>query len=339
MIRKLNLCLILLVLIFKINGCKKVSLPHSIGGRDEVILIAPDEFKVDSFINQLERVEYYPTEEKVFNVKRVGISEIDRYKLWRNVIIVGNFEESYINDLLGTDAKEELKKGAQLFLEKDLWVRLQTAVIITGVSTEETQGLLNRSAATIYRVLREEERERFASVVFMQGYQKKETKKMETLLGASFKIPLGYRLAKDEDGFMSYIRKNPDRLVTLLYRVEPIKNPIRFRDSLFLEHFNGDEVVVDSIPITTTEDGAFRYLKLTSLDTVKFKDVKAVQIKGVWKNDKLKGGPMGGPFVSCIFQKDGIWYFLDGHVFAPGKKKWPFLEEVNIILDTFEKEN
>ena len=35
---------------------------------------------------------------------------------------------------------------------------------------------------------------------------------------------------------------------------------------------------------------------------------------------------MGGPFVSYFFEKEGIWYFLDGHVFAPGKKKWPFLE-------------
>jgi hypothetical protein len=145
-------------------------------------------------------------------------------------------------------------------------------------------------------------------------------------------------LAKDEDGFMSYIRKNPDRLVTLLYRVEPIKNPIEFRDSLFSEHFNGDEVVVDNISVTS-EEGKASFIKLTSLDTINFRDVKAVQIKGVWKNDKLKGGPMGGPFISYVFQKDGLWYFLDGHVFAPGKKKWPFLEEVNIILNTFKKEN
>jgi len=338
MIRKLKYCLILLFLVLEINGCKRVSLPHSIGGRDEVILIAPAEFQVDSFINVLEKVEYYPTEENVFNVKRVGLSEINRYKLWRNVVIIGNFEESYINNLLGEKAKEELEKGAQLFLEKDLWVRLQTAIIVTGMNTEETQQLLNRSAGTIYGVLREEERERFSKVVYMQGYQEKETKKMETLLGASFKIPLGYRLAKDEDGFMSYIRKNPDRLLTLLYRVESIKNPIKFRDSLFSEHFNGDEVIVDSIAVTS-EDGEASFLKLTSLDTINFKDVKAIQIKGVWENDKLRGGPMGGPFISYIFQKDGIYYFLDGHVFAPGKKKWPFLEEVNIILNTFKKEN
>jgi hypothetical protein len=338
MIRKLKYCLILLILIFKINDCKRVSLPHSIGGRDEVILIAPGEFIVDSFIDDLERVEYYPTEEKIFNIKRVGLSEFDRYKLWRNVVIVGNFGESYINNLLGEQAKEEVEKGAQIFLEEDLWVRLQTAVIITGTNTEETQQLLDRSAGTVYRVLREEETERFSKMVYMQGYQEKETKKMETLLGASFDIPLGYRLAKNEDGFMTYERKNPDRLVTLLYSSESIKNPIEFRDSLFSKYFNGDEVFVDSINVSS-ENGKTRFLKLTSLDTINFKNKKAIKIKGVWRNDKVEGGPMGGPFISYIFQKNGIWYFLDGHVFAPGKKKWPFLEEVDIILNTFEKEN
>jgi hypothetical protein len=338
MIRKLKYCLILLVLVLKINGCKRVSLPHSIGARDEVILIAPSEFQVDSFVSLLEKVEYYPTEENVFNVKRVSSSDFDRYKLWRNVIVVGNSGEGYINNLLGEEAKEELEKGAQLFLEEDLWVRLQTAIIITGKNTEETQQLLNRSAGTVFRALREEERERFSKMVYMQGYQEKETKKMESLLGASFEIPFGYRLAENEDGFMSYGRKNPDRLVTLLYRSESIKNPIEFRDSLFSKYFNGDEVFVDSINVSS-EDGKIRFLKLTSLDTINFKKEKAIQIKGIWRNDKVKGGPMGGPFVSYIFQKDGIWYFLDGHVFAPGKKKWPFLEEVNIILATFKKEN
>ena len=338
MIRKPNYCLILLLLIFKINGCKKSSLPHSIGARDEVILIAPAEFIVDSFIGELERVEYYPTEEKIFNIKRVGLSDFDRYKHWRNVIIVGNLNDPHINNLLGEQAKEEIEKGAQLFLEEDLWVRLQTAIIITGASTKETQQLLNRSAGTIYRVLREEEKERFSRMVYMSGYQEKEAKKMETLLGASFDIPLGYRLSKNEDGFMSYVRKNPDRLVTLFYGGEPIKNPIEFRDSLFLEHFKGDEVFCDSIPVIL-EDGERQFIKISSLDTINFKNEKTIRIKGVWRNDKIKGGPMGGPFVSYIFQKDGIWYFLDGHVFAPGKKKWPFLEEVDIVLSTFKKEN
>jgi hypothetical protein len=337
MIGKLKYCLILLALVIKFDGCKRVSLPHSIGGRDEVVLIAPDKFKVDSFINVLEKVEYYPTEEKVFNVKQVDLSDFDRYKHWRNVIIVGNIDDLHISNLLGEEAKKELEKGERLFLENNLWVRLQTAVIITGINTEKTQGLLDRSAETIYSVLRKEEKQRFSKMVYMNGYQEKEKGKMEDFLGAFFEIPYGYKLSKNEDGFMTYVRKNPDRLVTLLYRTEPIRSPIAFRDSLFSKYFNGDKVFIDSIPVLTVEDET-KFVELTTLDTVDFKGEKAIKIKGIWRNDEVEGGPMGGPFVSYIFQKGGIWYFLDAHVFAPGKKKWPFLEEVDILLNTFEKE-
>jgi hypothetical protein len=337
MIYKRELCLTLLSLIIIISSCKKDSLPHSIGARDEIILVASSIFQVDSLIDVLEKVEYNPTAEKVYNVKRIDLSEFDRYKLWRNLIIVGELGESYIKDLLGEEAKEELKQGPQLFLEKDLWVRLQTVIVITGINKEETQQLLDRSEETIYKIFREEERNRFSKVVYMKGYQEEETKKMETFLGASFRIPLGYRLGKDEDAFMTYVRKNPDRLVTLLFRKEPIKDPIKFRDSLFLEHFKGDEVFTDSVAVVNKE-GKTEFVKLISLDTIEFNNVKAIRVKGIWKNDKIEGGPMGGPFVSYIFEKSGFWYFLDGHVFAPGKKKWPFLEEVDIILNTFQKE-
>ncbi|MEJ2568230.1 MAG: hypothetical protein P8Z50_05075, partial [candidate division WOR-3 bacterium] len=110
MIEKLKYCLILLALVIKFSGCKRVSLPHSIGGRDEVILIAPDKFEVDSLINVLEKVEYYPTEENVFNVKQVDLSDFDRYKHWRNVIIVGNIDDNYMSDLLGEEAKKAVEK-------------------------------------------------------------------------------------------------------------------------------------------------------------------------------------------------------------------------------------
>jgi hypothetical protein len=337
MIDERKMCLSLLALILLISGCKRNFLPHSVGARDEVILIASSVFRVDSLVNALEKVEYNPTAEEIFNVSRVGLADFDRYKFWRNLIIVGDLGESHIKDLFGEEVKEELKKGPQLFLEKDLWVRLQTVIVIAGINSEETQQLLDRSGQTVYQILKEEEKGRFAKVVYLKGYQEKETKKMETFLGASFEIPLGYRLGKNEDMFMTYVRKNPDRLVTLLYRKEPIKDPIKFRDSLFLEYFNGDEVSMDSIPITS-EDKKTEYIKLTSLDTVEFNNIRAIQLRGVWKNDKIQGGPMGGPFISYIFGKGGLWYFLDGHVFAPGKKKWPFLEEVDIILHTFKTE-
>lgn len=335
---KLRYYLILLVSITTINGCKKSSLPHSIGGRDEVILIAPGGFQVDSFIRDLEKAEYYPTEEKIFNVKVVSLSEFDRYKFWRNLIVVGNSGQKYIDNLLSENAEEELKEGPQVFLEKDLWVRLQTVIVIVGKNIEETQKLLNRSGKSIYKTLRKEEKERYTKVVYMNGYQKEETEDMQNLLGASFDLPFGYKLVKNESDFLTYARRNPDRMVTLLTRIEAIKNPIKFRDSLFGEYFNGDEIFMDSISVITKNEKG-RLLSLVSLDTIRFKGTETLELRGIWYNDEVKGGPMGGPFISYIFEIGGVWYFIDGHVFAPGKKKWPFLEEVDIILNTFRREN
>jgi len=338
MIKKLLICLNLLVLILAINGCKRSSLPHSIGARDEVILIAPGEFQVDSFISILEKKEYYPTEENIFYINKVSLSEFDRYKFWRNLIIIGNTGQKYIDNLLGEEARKEIKEGSQLFLEKDLWVRLQTVIVIVGENTKETQNLIDRSGKTVYDILRKEEKERFTKVVYMNGYQENETSEMERLLGASFKLPFGYKLVKNEDDFLTYSRRNPDRFITLLSRTGAIKNPIKFRDSLFNKYFNEDEIFMDSIEVNIGEE-KFRSMSLVTLDTIKFRNTETLKLKGVWFNNKVERGPMGGPFVSYFFEKEGIWYFLDGHVFAPGKKKWPFLEEVDIILNTFKREN
>jgi hypothetical protein len=303
-----------------------------------VILIAPEEFQVDSFINALEKKEYYPTEEYIFSIKRVSLSEFERYKFWRNLIVIGGTGRKYIDNLLGEDAKEELKDGAQLFFERDLWVRLQTVILLVGNDTEETQELIERSGKTVYDILRKEEKERFTKVVYMNGYQESESLEMERLLGASFKLPFGYKLVKNEDDFLTYSRRNPDRFVTLLARTGAINNPIKFRDSLFSEYFNEDEIFTDSIEIYIGE-GKSRRLSLVTLDTIKFKNTETLRLKGVWVNNEVEGGPMGGPFVSYFFEKEGIWYLLDAHVFAPGKKKWPFLEEVDIILNTFKRED
>jgi hypothetical protein len=303
-----------------------------------VVLIAPEEFQVDSFINALEKKEYYPTEEYIFSIKKVSLSEFERYKFWRNLIVIGSTGRKYIDNILGEEAKEEIKEGAQLFFERDLWVRLQTVILLVGNDTKETQKLIDRSGKTVYDILRKEEKERFTKVVYMNGYQESETLEMERLLGASFKLPFGYKLVKNEGDFLTYSRRNPDRFVTLLARTGTINNPIKFRDSLFSRYFNEDEIFKDSIEIYIGEEKS-RYLSLVTLDTIKFKNTETLKLKGVWVNDKVKGGPMGGPFVSYFFEKEGIWYFLDGHVFAPGKKKWPFLEEVDIILNTFKRED
>ena len=199
-----------------------------------------------------------------------------------------------------------------------MWVKFQSVVFITGRDREETQILIDNYGESIYQIFRDRERERFKKIIYLDGFEESKTEIMEKILGASLKIPFGYYISIEKDRCLTYIRKSPDRLVTLFYLDKPIQNIIKFRDSLFTAYFEGDSI----------------YLPLTTVDTVEFKNETAFRINGIWQNTKKV---MGGPFISYIFEKDGVWYFLDGHVFAPGKKKWVYLEEVDIILHTFKK--
>lgn len=314
-----KLILSLVVLLAVIN-CGERALPHSAGGRDDIILITPDNINTDSLINSLEKEKFYPTVEQIYEVKKYNPEDFDQYKYWRNLIVIGWLGRDYVDNLLSGTARKTIEdEGANLFVEEDMWVKLQSVVIIAGKNQEGTQNVVNRYGDVVYDVFRNKERERFKTVLYMDGVQEKKMKNMEEILGATYKIPPAYVKSQEGDNYMTYIRKEPDRLVTLLYRNDSIKNPVKFRNKLFLNEFEGD-VILDS---------------LTTLDTVKFNDVRALRLEGIWQNmDKV----MGGPFVSYVFEKNGIWYFLDGHVFAPGKKKWPYLDEVDIILHSFRTE-
>ncbi len=315
MIKKLLLYLSVFGILL-VSACNHRALPHSAGRRDDIVVIVPQEFNTDSLKKVLEQAEYYPTREEVYRVREFPPASFEQYKYWRNIIVIGTLQDDYIDELLSDEAKNSVSGG--VFTEEDMWVTLQSVVVIAGRDREETQMLINQYANAIYRTFRDRERERFGKILYLDGFDKGKTERIEKLFGASFKIPYGYYMSREEDQFITYIRKSPDRLVTLLYRNQPIRNLIGFRDSLFAAYFEGDSV----------------YFPLTTVDTVKFKNETAFRIQGVWQNTQKV---MGGPFISYIFEKEGIWYFLDGHVFAPGKKKWVYLEEVDIILHTFKK--
>lgn len=337
MMKKPILYLILLPVLLILINCQERSLPHSAGRRDSIILIAPEMLEVDSLVGYLEQPRFYPTREEFYSVDIFSPAKLEQYQYWRNIIVAGRIKDDYMKNILSEEALNEVEsKGGGLYHEQNLWVELQSVIVVAGRSMEEVQATLEENMDLIFNIFRERERERFNKVLYLEGYEKDASDKMEGILGAYFKIPFAYSESKNEDNFMTYIRKNPDRLVTLLYSEDSITDPISFRDSIFARYFNGDEVSTRTINVGT-QAGEDRRVKLTRIDTVDFRGKRAIKLQGVWHNYIVEGGPMGGPFVSYVFEKDGIWYFLDGHVFAPGKKKWPYLQEVDLILHTFKK--
>jgi hypothetical protein len=68
---------------------------------------------------------------------------------------------------------------------------------------------------------------------------------------------------------------------------------------------------------------------------VKFKKWQAVNLRGTWRNDSLV---IGGPFRNYTFvdnETDRI-YMIDYYVQAIGRRKKPFLDQLYVIVHTFD---
>lgn len=312
--------IILILLIISFTGCQDKILPHAAGNRDEVVvLVMEGDEKIAKFLSPyIEKEFFLPSRELVYYLNITDYSKITTYRLWRNLILIG-YPGTPTDTFLSDKAKEEAKMGA-VFHERDLFVKGQTVIVIYAQHKDSLKKIIDEYGETIYEILRSDEKERILNLLYIDGEQKKKAEEMMRFYGASFRIPLGYKISVKERNIISYIRHYPDRLFTLYYELNGrIRDPVKFRDSLFTIYFEGDSVLKT----------------YTTIDTVEFLGIKSIRIIGVWQNyEKV----MGGPFVSYMFIKNNIFYFLDGHLFSPQFKKWPYLEELNIILETFKTE-
>jgi hypothetical protein len=61
-------------------------------------------------------------------------------------------------------------------------------------------------------------------------------------------------------------------------------------------------------------------------------------LRGLWG---LTDGMGGGPFFTIAFKDESRRrvYFLDGSVFAPGREKFPFLQQLEVMARTFSPVN
>ncbi len=70
-------------------------------------------------------------------------------------------------------------------------------------------------------------------------------------------------------------------------------------------------------------------------DSVSVGDLAALELRGVWQ-DRAEF-PAAGPFVAraIVCPSQARTYYMDAWVFAPGKDKYPYLRQLEILLDSF----
>lgn len=299
--------------------CKQV-LPESVGRARDIIVVTPykDSLEMEiSFI--LEEVHYTPQPEKEYRVKYVPCDKFDAYSRFHTILVcltpADSLYQVYFSSL-------RLLDSFTLYRIDTLFAKDQVILLLLGKEVSSLKEGLRKYREKIKQIFKIRLLQRLYDYTYVEGFNREAMQHLRKY-GFNLKVPARFILIErySSQHFVYLIAHEPDRNIFIYWEDKPREidpgNLFYIRDSLTQIFYNGDYVE----------------RTLSVFKEWKFKNYKGYRLEGVWQNEKFT---IGGPFVSYVFNTDNRFYFIDAIVFEPGKKKLSFLNQMEVILLTFQ---
>jgi hypothetical protein len=306
----------------------------SYGNFDEIVVIADSALylKVRPQVEQIfDRYIYTPHVERSFLLnyqayERLGIFQMRRNLLFLALLDAEDPVSKYISNVLSKEVKDAIRSGRifQIF-HRDFFASDQMAMILCAENASDLEEKMKNQADAIYTKLEEYHFERLAKIMFLRAEQTLLEEYFANTMGWEMRIQHDYFVAQEssDKNFVWFRRLKPDRSL-FVYRQKASSLPegeewlIHLRDSITTQYFEGDSVETSDTYI----------LRIT------FNDRPALKMIGVWQNHQLL---VGGPFRTFAFHdpNKNYIYLIDIQVVAPGKRKKPFLDQLEVMARSF----
>ena len=315
-------------------GCKRKQLIA--GGQRDVIVVMTEEklwTQIEEHMKDaLEKEVFTPNREIIYELMHVLPENFSLNMYGKNLILIGYLNDqsessNLISSFLTDKAKEMIQQKQGFIFEKENpWAIGQYLLIITSPGKPELSEIIEKRKNTILNYFEESSYKRAKWLIYSAGRQEKKEKKLQKEFSFSIDIPYGFYW-KGEDTiktFTKFVRKFPFRLISIGWKEKMVESisyddACRIRDSIGGLYFEKDVIVKSK----------------TKGKSTKFLDRDSYKLEGIWENNEII---MGGPFRTYFFN-DTIqqrFYIVDIHVFAPGKKKWFYLKELESVASTFK---
>ncbi len=317
-----------------LSGCSKKQ-PIAGGQRDVIVVLAQDniwENTKNNLKKSLEQEVFTPNRETVYELMHGLPENLDSYVYGKNLLLIGYLsamDESskLISNLLTDEAKEMVKKKqAFMFDKENPWATGQYLLVIASPGKPKLENIIDENKDIIFDYFEQSSLKRAKWLIYSAGREKEKEEKFESQFAFSVELPIGF-FWKEEDSiktFVKLVRQFPLRLISIGWKDTEteglsLEKAIQMRDSVASLYFDRDFV-----------DTA-----MTKGMDVEFLGRKAYKIEGIWKNDDKV---MGGPFRTYFFNEPAQkrFYLIDIHVYAPGRKKWFYLKELEAVASTFQ---
>ncbi len=336
-----------IILLIILEGC---SVKERAKGQEDEILVVSDSVDYAKLQPALKetfgKIIYTPQPEELFQLKRKKLSDLDRIKLQKNIIILAQLGSNtdvskYLDTILDDKVKSLIKSDSIYVINKhDFWARDQLVMILVSTDLDKLKKDIIDHKDDLLYYFRDISNQRMARGLYNKNF---EQKKIEAHLlskyGWMIYMQADYQVAmeKPQDNFV-WLRRGPNTDMERWIFVHWIDNA----SPSFLEK---DSIEAERNRLTkkyyrTTDDSAYveLYDDYRVDSEVNFNGKYALMTQGLWRFNDLSGG---GPFISYTFYDEETRrvYMLDASIFAPKYYKKSILQQVDLLLHSFKTES
>ncbi len=326
----------LVLLAVLLAGCGE-RLPDSVGPNQEIVVLADssDWVALEEPLREVfEKVLLTPQEEKLYQLQlgNVDFLEIQKHRWRKNLLVISPLDAphptgQFLRDILSPDVQNAVRTGTSSVLWKeDVWAQDQILLTVTGMDRDALVENLRMEADRLYGAVDRARNLRVGRLIYRYGEREDVTEQLRRDYGWSVRVSFGYRVmtALPDSGFVALAKEEPSRWL-FVYWEDGISPDLLTdlwcldkRDEIARRFFDNDRIAPGSVEVSQAE----------------FCGKIAVVMQGLWENE---ANWTGGPFKSYAFvdlERDRF-YLVDVGVYAPNRKKEPYLRQVDLMAGTF----
>ncbi len=274
-----------------------------------------------------------PWPEKIFEIKYVLPGELKSAVMRQNVVMLGTLDgkdqtSQQVQSMLSESMKQRVQAGeAYLFRKDSPWAKGQLLLVLAAPTAGELFDRIDENADYIFSILREHSLERTKKIMFSRYEQKKIEDMLLQKYGWTLRVQHDYVVFQEipEAGFVHLRRTSPERWLFVHWEETDDPTVVTDREWMIKKRneigrlFYEDDVVVDTLYTFYEDEIAGRWVLV---------------FQGLWENNKrIAGGPL--KIFAFYDENTRRAYMIDIAVFAPGKRKEPFMRQLEIMARTF----
>ena len=247
---------------------------------------------------------------------------------FRQILIVGSANDPVIVEALDRAGEQISQLGMHQI--GDVWARGQAitlALLPEGGGAED----LRPHLAEVNELLDGQYRRWVLNRMYMSGRDSALADTLYAEAGFALIVPEVYRWSSSDSVYV-FRNDNPDpaeliREVAVTWRT-PIPPDLQaeyileWREQLVAGYYSEPQVNALDNAVAAPMEYRGRY---------------AYQIRAEWTNPPDRGWPAGGPFITraVVCENQNRMYLVDSWLYAPGKKKYEYVIQLETILDSF----